>query len=78
MYKQELFADTVALLYAREHAGEMSGKVIRTMIAAREQHSSSEPTHNTAQSLAKLVEMDTNRHENETIGNAALRLLTSH
>lgn len=76
-YKQELFADTVAVLYAREYAGENADKVINTIIKAREYFGSKEPTHNTAVVLNRLVEKDLQRLEQESIGAAATRLLSS-
>ena len=76
VYKQELFADTVAILYAREHAGEQADEVIETMIKARERYSANEPTHNTAKMLHRLITQDTHRLENERMGVAATRLLS--
>jgi len=76
VYKQELFADTVAILYAKAHAGEQADQVIEAMIKARERYSANEPTHNTAKTLNRLIEQDTSRLENEPIGVAATRLLT--
>lgn len=77
VYKQELFADAVAILYAKEHAGEAAGAVIKTWIDAREQHGANEPTHNTSAVLSRLIELETCRQENETLGYTALRLLAS-
>lgn len=76
VYKQELFADAVAILYAREHAGEQADKVIDAMIKARERYSANEPTHNTAKMLHRLITHDMNRQENEPMGVAATRLLS--
>lgn len=76
VYKQELFADTVAILYAREHAGEQADEVIDAMIKARERYSANEPTHNTAKMLHRLIEQDTSRHGDEPMGVAANRLLS--
>ena len=47
VFKQELFADTVAILYAQELAGSDSASVIGALIQAREQYGAIEPTHNT-------------------------------
>lgn len=77
VYKQELFADTVAILYARENAGEEASAVIETMIQARERFSANEPTHNTGRMLSRLTALDTSRLQSETIGVAATRLLAA-
>lgn len=76
-YKQELFADTVAVLYAREHAGDNADKVISSIIKAREHFGSREPTHNTAVVLNRLLKKDLRRLEEESIPAAATRLLSS-
>lgn len=77
VYKQELFADAVAVLYARENAGDDADFVIRSMIKAREKFGAHEPTHNTAEMLSRLNDQDTSRLANETMGLAATRLLSS-
>ncbi|MBU0784060.1 MAG: hypothetical protein KJ798_00465 [Gammaproteobacteria bacterium] len=77
VYKQELFADTVAILYAREHAGSDSNDVIRAMIQAREHYGANEPTHNTSKALKQLLNTDMQRLDNETLGVAATRLLAA-
>ena len=77
VYKQELFADTVAILYAREHAGSDSNDVIRAMIQAREHYGANEPTHNTSKALKQLLNTDMQRLDNETLGIAATRLLAA-
>jgi len=77
IYRQELFADTVALLYAKEHAGEHAELVIGTLIKARERFGANDVTHNTGKILARLLEADLSRHDKETVGEAALRLLTT-
>lgn len=77
IYKQELFADTVAILYARENAGDKADVVIESMIKARERFGTEEPTHNTAPTLNRLIAIDTTRQNNETLGVAATRLLST-
>jgi hypothetical protein len=77
IYKQELFADTVAIIYARENAGDDADLVIKTMIRARERFGANEPTHNTATVLNRLVSKNTTRRTGETLGFAATRLLSS-
>lgn len=77
VYKQELFADTVAILYAKENAGSEADYVIESMIQARERFSANEPTHNTAKMLNRLIAGDTTRLNNETLGLAATRLLSA-
>lgn len=77
VYKQELFADAVAVLYAREQLGSEADDVIHSLIDARERFSSNDPTHNTAKMLNRLIDQDTSRLANESIGVAATRLLSS-
>lgn len=77
VYKQELFADTVAILYAKENAGSDADTVINSMIEARERFSANDPTHNTARMLNRLIAKDTSRQDNETLGLAATRLLSA-
>lgn len=77
VYKQELFADTVAILYAKERSGEYADDVIDSMIKARERYSANEPTHNTARMLHRVIAQDTSRVANESIGAAATRLLST-
>lgn len=77
VYKQELFSDVVAVLYAKERAGINADDVINLLIQSREQFSASEPTHNTAKVLSRLITQDTSRLENESFGMAAVRLLSS-
>ncbi|MEQ9108319.1 MAG: hypothetical protein RLO04_12715 [Limnobacter sp.] len=77
VYKQELFADTVAILYAREHADGDSEQVIGAMIQAREHYGANEPTHNTSKALKQLLNTDMQRLDNETLGVAATRLLAA-
>jgi hypothetical protein len=77
VYKQELFADTVAILYAKENAGSDADYVIESMIQAREKFSANDPTHNTSRMLSRLIANDTTRQGNETMGVAATRLLSA-
>lgn len=77
VYKQELFSDAVAILYAREHGGAHADDVIDTLISARARFGASEPTHNTADILEKIIEQRPERQTNEKFGVAATRLLTS-
>ncbi|MCE2747049.1 MAG: hypothetical protein LW710_14265 [Burkholderiales bacterium] len=77
VYKQELFSDTVAILYARENAGNEAESVIETMIQAREKYSADDPTHNTSKTLSRLIAKDTKRRGDETFGVAATRLLST-
>lgn len=77
VYKQELFSDTVAILYTREKAGEHADLVVESMIQARERFSANDPTHNTAKVLNRLTAHNTSRLDNETLGMAAARLLSA-
>jgi len=77
VYKQELFSDTVAILYARENAGNEAESVIETMIQAREKYSADDPTHNPSKTLSRLIAKDTKRRGDETFGVAATRLLST-
>jgi hypothetical protein len=77
VYKQELFSDTVAVLYAKENAGDEADSVIQTMIHARERFSANDPTHNTSRMLSQLIAKDTVRQGSETFGMAATRLLSA-
>lgn len=77
VYKQELFSDTVAILYARENAGENADVVIESMIKARERFSANDPTHNTSKILNRLTAQNTERLDDETLGMTAARLLSA-
>lgn len=77
VFKQELFADAVAILYARENAGADAAFVIDSMIEARERYGANEPTHNTAKMLNRLIEQDTARLDEETLGATVTRLLSA-
>ena len=70
-------ADAVAVLYARERLGAEAESVIHSLINARERFSANDPTHNTSKMLNRLVEQDTSRLANESMGVAATRLLSS-
>jgi hypothetical protein len=76
IFKQELFADVVSILYAKKYFGDESGDVINTLIKARERYSSNEPTHNTAKILNRIIKQEITRFENESIGVAAIRILS--
>ncbi|MDX1668213.1 MAG: hypothetical protein R3194_02240 [Limnobacter sp.] len=76
--RQELFADTVAILYAREFLAEaQADKVVHAIIAARDQFGRNEPTHNTAAELRELVKSGVAREQGETLGQAAIRVLAA-
>ena len=77
VYKQELFADTVAILYAKENAGNNADYVIESMIQAREKFSANDPTHNTAKMLNRLIAAKMTRQGDETLGLPATRLLSA-
>lgn len=77
VYKQELFADAIAVLYARERLGAEAENVIHSLISARERFSANDPTHNTSKILNRLVDQDTSRLANESMGLAATRLLSA-
>jgi len=75
--KQELFADTVAVIYAREF---MSAKVaetaINSMLNAREAFGHADPSHDTYRELSAVVAKPSDRLSGETIGSVAVRLLS--
>lgn len=77
VYKQELFADAVAVLYAKEKLGEDANNVIASLIDARERFSANDPTHNTSKMLNRLVSQNISRLEGESMGGAATRLLSA-
>ncbi|HEX4879386.1 MAG TPA: hypothetical protein VFV39_06030 [Limnobacter sp.] len=77
VYKQELFADTVAMIYAQENTGQHAPKVMQAMLEARARYGSNEPTHNTSVMLERLLEKPLSREINESVGKAAARLLQS-
>lgn len=75
--KQELFADTVALLYAKEFlTEEQANIVIASMIAARDSFGNKDPLHDTSREIRKLIAQNASRLPNETFGQAAVRLLS--
>ncbi|MCQ8894824.1 hypothetical protein NQT62_00025 [Limnobacter humi] len=75
VFKQELFADAVALIYAREFAGPNAEPVVEAMINSRERFADNDPTHSTGAYLKALKSMDVTRHAAESMGQAASRLL---
>ncbi|WP_370261512.1 hypothetical protein [Limnobacter sp.] len=75
VFKQELFADAVAVLYAQETLAEQASEVIETMIQARSKYGANDPTHNTAEVLKKLLSKPMLRDDHETLGQAAKRML---
>ncbi len=77
IFKQELFADAVAVLYTMEHAGENADKVIQAIVQAREHYGKNEPTHNTSAVLKRLLGGSMQRLDNEPVGSAAIRLLAA-
>ncbi|HEX4918688.1 MAG TPA: hypothetical protein VFV43_12380 [Limnobacter sp.] len=77
VYKQELFADTVAMIYAIENTGDRAPNVIQTMVRARAQYSATDPTHNTADVLQRVLVNPVRRQQHESVGEAAMRLLAA-
>ena len=77
VFKQELFADTVAMLYAKEFLTAQADAVMNTMIAARKRYAGNDPTHNTGPTLTELLEQEPHRLETESMGSAAHRLLSA-
>lgn len=75
--KQELFADTVAVIYAKEFLPEkMASIAIDSMLTAREQYGNADPSHDTYRELAVVAAKPLDRLPGETIGAIALRLLS--
>jgi hypothetical protein len=77
VFKQELFADAVAVLYAREFMPEQADVVIDTLISARQRFARNDPTHNTAPTLTELLNQTPIRVESESMGGAAHRVLSA-
>lgn len=75
VFKQELFADTVAALYALEHLPDTGTAVIEAMMNGRQAHGNNDPTHNTSSVLNRLMRSDMSRLSDENLGAAAQRLL---
>lgn len=74
--RQELFADTVAILYAKEFLPEAEAQaVLDAMIAARDHFGHNDPLHDTSRELRDLVAQNAMRQPDETFGQAAVRLL---
>jgi len=76
VFKQELFADAVALIYAKEHMGDRADAVIESLVQSREKFSQDDPSHSTGQALRELMNTSLTRNANENLGSAAKRLLT--
>lgn len=75
--KQELFADTVAVIYAREFMPpKMAEAAIDSMLSAREAFGHADPSHDTYRELSAVVNKPSERLTGETIGAVALRLLS--
>ena len=76
--REELFADTVAILYAKEYLDEpTAAKVISSMLDARTEYGHSDPTHDTSRELNRILEQNGQRLPEETFGQAAARLLSN-
>lgn len=76
--KQELFADTVAILYAKQFLElDERNTAIASMLRARVNFGNQDITHNTANELAQVIESDGFRADEESFGQAAARLLRS-
>lgn len=75
--KFELFADTVALIYAHEQWGKQSKQLANTLLSSRAQFSDSDPNHNTAPYLREVMKQDLRRRPNETLGMTASRVLSN-
>lgn len=74
--KQELFADTVAVLYAKEILSpEERDAAISAMLTARVAYGNHDPSHNTARELSVVIQADGTRQNDESFGQAAARLL---
>ncbi len=74
--KQELFADTVAILYAHEFLDTESAQIVtNSILTARINFAFQDPAHNTSRELKKIIQQKARRLPNETFGQAALRLL---
>lgn len=77
--KQELFADTVAVIYAKEFLSEkMANTAIESMLLAREQFGHADPSHDTYRELAAVVTKSLDRLPGELLGATALRLLSGY
>jgi len=77
MLKQELFADTVALVYATNTmAPEEADAVIEAIYQARVKFGDSDPSHNTARELQAVKNSDLKLGDGETLGQAAIRILS--
>lgn len=75
VFKQELFADTVALLYAKEHFGDRADAVIESLVNSREKFSGDDPSHDTGAPLRHLLNKPMGRQNAERLGAAAQRVL---
>ncbi|HEX4843425.1 MAG TPA: hypothetical protein VFV57_07125 [Limnobacter sp.] len=75
VYKQELFADTVAMIYASEKTGDRAVDVMQAMVHARARYGANDPTHNTSEIMERLLAKPLIRQPDESMGKAAMRLL---
>jgi hypothetical protein len=76
VFKQELFADAVAVIYAREHQQSIANDVIKCMLDSRAKFGEYDPAHNTSRELRALIKAGGARKQGENIGEAASRLLS--
>lgn len=73
--QQELFADTVAIIYAHEHFGATASQLAQTFIRSRAAFADSDPSHDTSGFLQALLPLDLKRKPNESFHQAAHRVL---
>lgn len=77
--KQELFADTVAVIYAKEFMSAATAEIaIGSMLTAREEFGHADPSHDTYRELSAVLSKPLDRLSGETMGAVAVRLLSGH
>jgi len=75
--KQELFSDTVAVLYAKNTMDENTAEtVIQSIYQARLKFGSEDPSHDTSRELGKVIHGELSLAQGEKISQAATRILS--
>lgn len=75
VFKQELFADAVAVLYAKSHFGSDGQYIVDNLIQSRARFGGDDPSHNTSRELTAFSIADAAQTPLQATGSNAMALL---
>lgn len=75
VFKQELFADAIAVLYAKAHFGEDSQYIVDNLIQSRARFGHDDPSHNTSRELTAFAMAEDAVAPMNATGTNAVKLL---